>query len=708
MTNTTISSDQISFSSLLKKVGTWLSKNLKEAMISVLIATIIGFILNVYLMGWIYDGYKKVNGAPATGEGNLTTGLLIYSIASMICFALLGYWRVVGSERFFKELSNLPILLGELFSKDGQSAWIHLLWGAGLALIAMQIISPWLSGVLAIGLLATFPSILGSILSKFLMQVWSAIVAKLAPAQKGQQISQHAFIVALIGTCAALAAGFFIYGTMVKLLLAIICIFAAITLANQSQSKPPSALLLSFFTIISIVYIFLPKIVLAHDGGRWETGNIDVVTWLNAADTQPLLGYALTGGGASGIGAGLGWGLGNTLGEVGQVGPEIVPQQPTHIEQDIVSGPQAIQQLVNAGYTVLTDAAGNPVTDAAGNPLVLEPGNWGGGFHGGAYETMTVVDPVTGNNVRVLNPNNVSVIQDVVRPNVETLQTNIYSGNQAMDILEQSGLVVRVTNPDGTFSYRPRPSFTNLNGGGATIRTAEATDPATGEVTGAQESRIPSVLGVGYTLRPDGTLDPNIAIVVPQTESGNSLGQTGRWDQVTHPLPGVEVQGEPGFVNQVANDLRTIDSVPSGQNTLDGIILSGNNVNIKQVPPGSGNSATVHHVIDAFQQGATPGDGTDVTVGYDPTTLQIGSGLFPWNPRPPDVGLHHELVHALHATNGQMQLGNTVDPITGDQIPTRETQATGIGGFAGNDPNNPTDNSYRNERGIPPRPSYVL
>lgn len=659
-------------------------------------------------MGWIYDGYKKVNGAPATGENNLIMGTLIYSIGSIVLFALLGYWRAVGTQQFLKDLSNIPIVLSEIFSKDGQSARVHLLWGAGLALLTMQLISPWLSAILAIGLLATFPSILGNILSKFLMQIWFAVVSKLAPAQKDQEISQHTFMVALIGTCTAFAAGFFISGYMVKLLLAVICIVAAISLANQS--KPPSALMMFFFAIISIdfFYTFWPQIVFAHDGGRWETGNIDLLTWLNSPDTQPLLGYSLAGGLASGIGAPLGWGLGNTLGEVGQVGPEIVPIQPTHIEQEVVSGPEAVQQLANAGYPVVTDAAGNPVTDAAGNPLVLVPANWGGTFHGGAYDTMTVVDPVTGNNVQVLNPNNVSVIQDVQRPNVADLPTNIYSGNQAMNILEQSGLVTRTTNPDGTFTYRPTSSFNNLNGGGATIRTAESTDPATGEVVGAQESRIPSVLGIGYNLRPDGTLDPNVAIVVPQTPSGNSLGQAGQWDQVSHPLPGIEVQGQPGFVNQVTNDIRTIDSLPSGQSTLDGIILSGNNVNIKQVPPGSGNSATVHHVTDAFQNGATPGNGTDVTIGYDPTRLQIGSGLFPWNPRPPDVGLHHELVHALHATNGQMQPGNTVDPITGDQIPVRETQATGIGGFSGNDPNNPTDNSYRNERGVPPRPSYVI
>jgi hypothetical protein len=368
---------------------------------------------------------------------------------------------------------------------------------------------------------------------------------------------------------------------------------------------------------------------------------------------------------------------------------------------------------VPATFVDGTEPAGEVgyVVDAAGNRWVREP--TGAGFSGG-YSTVTVIDPATGIPVTVVDPNSVAITKDVQVPAVDALPTTIYSGQQAVNILEQTGMVVRIRNPDGSFTWQPRPGFDNLLGGQATVRTGEATDPATGEVVGSQTASIPRINGVAYsTIPPDdpnGAIDPNsIAIVVSQGPSGDRLGNVGQWNDVTHPQPDMEVEGTTAFVNQVTNDLNTIRGTPTGRQTLDGLAASGQQTSIVQVPPGSGNSAASHHPLDAFANGA-PGAGTPISVGYDNTSNSMGDGTQPWHARPPHVGLHHELVHALHATTGQMQAGSVNDPLAAAAgvnipIPQREAQATGIGPFAGT---SPTDNSYRTDLGLPTRPTYLF
>lgn len=391
-------------------------------------------------------------------------------------------------------------------------------------------------------------------------------------------------------------------------------------------------------------------------------------------------------------------------GEVGQVGRGFGPAPPTRQETEVVSGQNAISHMIDSGYPT--------VIDATGNRWVLEP--HGAGFNGG-YGTRTIID-VHGNPVTVVDPNQVAMTRVVDVPDVN-LPTQIYSGQQAMNVLEQSGLVVRVPQPDGSFTWEPTPRFENLNGRGTVVRTAVSTDPLTGQIDGSQVAPIPRINGIGFGRvppdDPNGTIDPNsLAIVVSQGPGGDRLGNAGAWNQVAHPQPGMQIEGDPAFVQQTQNHLNTIGGTPSGQQLLNGLQASGQDTMIAQVPPGSGNRHISDHPLDNFIDGGNPGAGSGGTVGFDPTTLAIGPDgpLAPWHNRPPDVGLFHELRHRLDGATGQMPLGQQPDPFLqalgiNEPINNREAQATGIGTFAGT---SPTENSYRAERGLDPRESYAF
>ncbi len=395
---------------------------------------------------------------------------------------------------------------------------------------------------------------------------------------------------------------------------------------------------------------------------------------------------------------------GRTSGEVGQVGPE--PHDvPTTTETIVVSGSGAIEELVSAGVPPITDASGNVIRDPNGNPYLQPPANLP---VNGGYSTTTIVDPVSGAPITVIDPNGAAVIKEVQVPAIAGTTAAIYSGNAAINILEQAGLVRTVRGPDGTTTIRPTDNMEGLQSGSATVRVSEATDPA-GRVVEVQDALIRSVSGVALTTDANGNIT-SATVVANQTPPGNSRGQPGQWDNVDTPRPGMQVQGDPAFVNQVRNDLNTLANGRTGQNLLNQLQASGQQTFIRQVNPGEGNSASYHRPADGRPRpDGTNGPGTAVTVGYDNTRNQIYDGSQPWHNRPPAVGLGHELIHVLHGqtgtrTPGRMQdPGNPGTPAAPNMIPGEDAATVGLGPFAGNAI---TENNIRAEQGLPPRPQY--
>jgi uncharacterized Zn-binding protein involved in type VI secretion len=105
------------------------------------------------------------------------------------------------------------------------------------------------------------------------------------------------------------------------------------------------------------------------------------------------------------------------------------------------------------------------------------------------------------------------------------------------------------------------------------------------------------------------------------------------------------------------------------------------------------------------------GAGGDSTVEYNPTNNNIGTE--DWQTRPPAVGLAHELVHATHASRGEVDMtpvanDSVKDPAHPDQTakaPTEEVRTAGIAPF---DKEPYSENTIRNEwkPKQKPRPHY--
>jgi len=94
---------------------------------------------------------------------------------------------------------------------------------------------------------------------------------------------------------------------------------------------------------------------------------------------------------------------------------------------------------------------------------------------------------------------------------------------------------------------------------------------------------------------------------------------------------------------------------------------------------GSGNSYRPHSSCSAG------------TVSYNPNLIILGAGNKPWEIRPPEVGLAHELIHAYH------DLTDTISAI-------RALEETNTVGITGSSPY--TENGIRNEHDLPRRPVY--
>jgi hypothetical protein len=251
--------------------------------------------------------------------------------------------------------------------------------------------------------------------------------------------------------------------------------------------------------------------------------------------------------------------------------------------------------------------------------------------------------------------------------------------------------------------------FEDLNAGGNTtfLEVGSATDPTTGRMTNVQEATITRVGGVCWNPGPGGSIDRPV-IIVERTPAG-------AWQTVNELAPGVRAQGDPAFVQATTDAYNTIVSTPAGQQIVNEIGASGQQVRIRQEhDPTAGNSYGASRRPDRFQNAdGTPGIGTGGNVYFDPNRLQSGDGTQVWHNRPPAVGLAHELAHARDAARGNQVPGVTTDPgmPPGSHNPAawevnqRELQATSIGPFAGN----PADeNAIRQDLHLPQRGSYLL
>src|SRR5689334_15665043 len=99
MGSAVLTQTQPTLGTIWRAVVEGLQKNLAQAIGMAVIGGILGYAVNVYMMGWVYDGYGKTVGGAATGEGNMIQGSLLYAVGSILVFGIIGYRRAVGGPK---------------------------------------------------------------------------------------------------------------------------------------------------------------------------------------------------------------------------------------------------------------------------------------------------------------------------------------------------------------------------------------------------------------------------------------------------------------------------------------------------------------------------------------------------------------------------------------------------------------------------------
>ncbi|KJS61522.1 OmpH family outer membrane protein [Streptomyces rubellomurinus] len=300
---------------VVRQLPGWLREHVWSAVTGAVAGGVIGYVVNVLLIAVRYGGWRKVpHGAPATSHGNFFQGALFWGLLTTVLFGVFGYWHAVGTARFLADLRALPRTLAALVRGDRASG-VHLLWGAAVALLAAQIVPPAAGAVLAVGVLAGAPSVLGSIVSTFLRRVWSAVVKQVAPTRHHRITGVTGMTVGMLGSAASLVAAAFVTDTAAKFVLAAVLAAAAVLLATTRTRPPATACLLLVGAVLVLHGITDAVPARADDGGSLEC-KLQGRSWLSCTGSGTVLRYSAAGAAAAGLGGVLGSFLGHLAGSL--------------------------------------------------------------------------------------------------------------------------------------------------------------------------------------------------------------------------------------------------------------------------------------------------------------------------------------------------------------------------------------------------------
>src|SRR5262245_10109751 len=158
----------------------------------------------------------------------------------------------------------------------------------------------------------------------------------------------------------------------------------------------------------------------------------------------------------------------------------------------------------------------------------------------------------------------------------------------------------------------------------------------------------------------------------------------------------ITVEGDPSFQNKTIRDLYLISTMPSGAALLSRLGTAGKPLSI--VPyTGPNGFCTPESDSDARSGTAT---GSVVQYNPDFTTTTWDNAGNKIN-EPPQAILDHELNHALANALGTHRYGTDPTPPPSEpNMDREEAQAIGAGSHTGQ---NPSENSFRNDLGLPAR-----
>ena len=449
----------ISWRMLAAAVAAWMKGHIVSVVTAAVVGTVIGFIFNVWLLAFVYEGYEKVPpGGPAPGLNNEVVGTLFWLLISTVVFGTYGYYRAVGSARFFASLRERPAMVRSLFSGGGNAALAALLWGAMLSLLVTVVVGPAIGAVLGVGIFATAFGFIGRLITVAAMRGATAVLKVVQPSRTAAP-SPAAITAGVVGGSLAMVVGFALpndpYSGPVglRLFLAIGCGILAFVLSRPTAPAGPVAVILIGLGGLVLYDLLHPLVVFALDGGSLECGGLGVADYVlqpcPGKETVTVLSGA--GGVAAGFGAGPGLAAGNLLGTNPNWGP-------------------GIQDDTRRGGVPGEETPGKPGDEDYTETITDEQGN--------VVRTVTHrTDPVTG-DVTVTTTNSQGQVTNTIKTHVDPISgdTTISRTNaQGQPVVAETTHVDPITGDTTT---------TITNAQGTPVRTTtHHTDPITGDTT---------------------------------------------------------------------------------------------------------------------------------------------------------------------------------------------------------------------------------
>ena len=551
---------------IARTVWNWLQHNLRTAIITAVLGYVIGYIGNVWFMAIFYDGAQKVPaGGPASGEGNVLMGSLFWGLITTVLFAVFGYWRAAGTARFRQDLRQLPHALASIVTRDGKVGRIHLLWGAAVSLLATQLVSPAVGAVLAVGLLASLPGLIGRVLTSLVMRVWMQLLQIVAPTRKHRPAPMVSFAVGILGASAALVVGFFLPGDVggapTRLVIAVGCGLLAVVLTRGGAAAGPVLPLLLLMAGAGLVLAEFvhPLLTSANDGGVAECG-VSWTEWLSKCEGRAnVLVHAIAGG----IAAAMGAPVGNVLGMIAALG------NPGDWLSDSGTGPSG--------------------------------GDGSGGGSGGQSDDG---QPATGGDAGNQPPADGGRVLPPPPPVPQFPHVFVRGGSLVIECA--NGVILTAPlNPDGTVGQW---SATNLHT----------------QSGGAVENQVTGDDGTVTTYYSDGSVvarDPSGATTTWGTDGSVTVAGADGVVTTTHRDGSVDVRSPDGSIDTTMPDGTTVHTDPDGTTTTarpDGSVVT--NYPDGSIDATQADGTRIHVATDGSITTDSP-DGTQTTQWTDGTTV---------------------------------------------------------------------------------------
>ena len=312
-----------SFSEFRSALATHLRSNLPTVIVFGVIGAVSSWAINVYWIARSYEGTNVPDGSPVTAGGNMIWGLVFWTIGSSVVFGILGYWKSVGTQRFFTDVRAFPSTIVQICRDDGAAMWTHLLWGIAGALVLTQVLSPSLSGLLGVSAALTIPTVLGRVILGYVGRLWSATMARFNPGRERRPVPIVAPAVGGFGAAGAMVVAFLIDDTTAELVLAAVAAGAAIVLHQRTRggSSAGTAALLMLLSggIVVLVLLGGGRTAVADDGGFAECGS-DWSEWWDCEGADRVRRDAGVGGLAGAFGSTVGASVGPAMAAAAQGG----------------------------------------------------------------------------------------------------------------------------------------------------------------------------------------------------------------------------------------------------------------------------------------------------------------------------------------------------------------------------------------------------